>query len=229
MRHAAGFMKSSAPDIRLIATRVHGRVLVRPAAAGSPAGVLLGFHGYLESAETQLARLEEIPGIESWTLASVQALHRVYRGRTDETVASWMTRQDRDVMIADNVAYVRAVVDDLGIDNGVGPIVCAGFSQGGAMAFRAAVRGGFGAAGIISVGADAPPDLLADGSTRFPSVLFVRGARDQWLTAETFDANAAALRARGADLRALVIEAGHEWAPSASRAAGEFIRELLQR
>jgi predicted esterase len=219
-------MKSSPPEVRLVAARVRGRALVRPPRNGAPAGFLLGFHGYLESAETQLARLDEIPGCASWTLASVQALHRVYRGRSHETVASWMTRQDRDAMIADNIAYVEAVADDLGIGAGTAPIVCAGFSQGGAMAFRAGVRGAFGAAAIVSVGADVPPELLVDRAVRFPRVLFVRGARDQWLTAEKFDSDAAALRARGADLRALVIDAGHEWTIAASRAAGDLIREL---
>jgi predicted esterase len=218
-------MTSSAPETRLIAARVRGRVLVRPAKTARPIGHLLGFHGYLESAATQLARLEEIPGCDAWTLVSVQGLHRVYRGRSNETVASWMTSQDRDVMIADNLAYVQAVADDLGIRGGTMPIVCAGFSQGGAMAFRAAVRGGLVASGIICIGADVPPELMADDSTRFPPVLFVRGARDEWLTQEKFDADAAALRARGADLRALVIDAGHEWTIEASRAAAEFLRE----
>ena len=35
------------------------------------------------------------PGRGSWTRVSVQALHRFYRGRSEITVASWMTRQDR--------------------------------------------------------------------------------------------------------------------------------------
>ncbi len=218
-------MTSPAPESRLVAARVHGRILVRPAPAG-PAGFLLGFHGYLENAATQLARLQDIPGSERWTLVSIQGLHRVYRGRTAETVASWMTREDREAMIADNVAYVQAVVRDLGIAGGAAPIVCAGFSQGGAMAFRAAVRGSFGAAGVVSLGADVPPELLADDAARFPPVLFVRGARDGWLTAETFAANCAALRARGAAVRALVIDAGHAWTGEAGRAAGEFLREL---
>lgn len=215
---------ASSPDVRLVGTRVHGRVLVRR--ASPPAGILIGFHGYLENAETHLARMEGIPGADAWTLVSVQALHRVYRGRSEETVASWMTRQDRDVMIADNVAYVDAVVQDLGVDSRPARIVCAGFSQGGAMAFRAGIRGAFACAGIISVGADVPPDLTDDRGVRFPPVLAVRGARDEWLTAEKFDPGIAALRARGIDVRALVIDAGHEWTEATSAAAGEFLQRL---
>jgi predicted esterase len=204
---------------------MRGRVLVR-AAPARPAGVLLGFHGYLENAEIQFARLEEIPGSAAWTLVSVQGLHRVYRGRSDETVASWMTRQDRDEMIADNIAYVNAVVDGLGVDSRATKIVCLGFSQGGAMAFRAGVRGAFGAAGIISVGADVPQDVTRDAGARFPPILLVRGAQDAWLTAEKFDPGVAALRALGAEVRARVVDAAHEWTMEVSLAAGEFLRTL---
>ena len=221
-------MTSSAPEVRLVSARVHGRVLVRAAPGDAPAGFLFGFHGYLENAATQLVRLQDIPGSDRWTLVSIQALHRVYRGRSEETVASWMTREDRDVAIADNIAYVQAVVRDLGIGGGR-PVVCAGFSQGGAMAFRAALRGGFAAAGVVSLGADVPPELLADDGLRFPPVLLLRGARDEWLAAEKFEADGAALRKHGGDVRALVLDAGHEWTTAASRAAGDFLRTLEMR
>ena len=97
-------------DIRLVATPTHGRVLIRHAEHDAR-GLLVGFHGYMENADVQMQRLEAIPGAAQWTLASVQALNRFYRGRSEEVVASWMTRQDRDIVIADNIAYVDAAVD----------------------------------------------------------------------------------------------------------------------
>jgi predicted esterase len=209
---------SAAPEIYSIATTTHGRVLVRRAAA--PRGLIVGFHGYLESAETQLARLDGIPGAEHWTRVSVQGLHRVYRGRTQEVVAGWMTSQDRDEMIDDNVAYVadavRAVARDV-----TAPIVFAGFSQGAAMAFRAAVR--LGAAGVIAVGGDVPPELLRDPSPGFPPVLLVRGADDLLYTAAQFDADLAALRERGARVEAVVFAGGHEWTTAVSDAAARWL------
>ncbi|HEY0872127.1 MAG TPA: hypothetical protein VGD94_01550, partial [Vicinamibacterales bacterium] len=120
-----------------IPTTTHGRVLVREIA--EPGLVLIGFHGYLEDAGIQMSRLEQIPGSERWTLVSVQGLHRFYRGRTQAVGASWMTRQDRELMIADNIAYADRVIEAT-VPAGV-PLVMAGFSQGVAMAFRAAVRG----------------------------------------------------------------------------------------
>src|ERR1700724_3548181 len=121
---------------RTIAATTHGRYLVSLQAAAGPAPLLVGFHGYAEAGEAQLARLRAIPGADRWVIASVQALHRVYRGRTDEVVAGWMTRQDRDLAIADNIAYVNAVVDALAHEFPVTPtLVFAGFSQGVSMTF----------------------------------------------------------------------------------------------
>ena len=163
-------------QIRLVPTRTHGRVLVRKA-RGVPLGLLVGFHGYMENAEMQMQRLEAIPGGSDWTLLSIQALHRFYRRRTNEVVASWMTRQDREVAIGDNIGYVNAALESVPDDTRA-KVVYAGFSQGVAMAFRSAVRGRRAAAGIIGVGGDVPPELLLDPHVTFPSVFLARGVRD---------------------------------------------------
>src|SRR5262249_2253174 len=86
-----GDVQSTTPELHSIAATTHGRVLVRPARGATSRGVLAGFHGYSETAAIQLARLEAIPGAAAWTLVSVQALHRFYRGRAQEVGASWMT------------------------------------------------------------------------------------------------------------------------------------------
>lgn len=70
---------------RTISIVSHGRYLVCvPASAASNraphpapgAPVLVGFHGYAESAEVQLARLRDIPGADRWLLVSIQGPHR---------------------------------------------------------------------------------------------------------------------------------------------------------
>lgn len=209
-------------DLRLIATTTHGRVLVREARAAATRGLLVGFHGYMENAATQMERLAAIPGAERWTLVSVQGLHRFYRGRTQTVVASWMTSEDRDAMVADNIEYVDAAIDSVPHDERT-RIVFAGFSQGVAMAFRAALRGRRRAAGVIAIGGDVPPELLEDDEARFPSVLLVRGEHDDWFTEPKFEADRAALATRSAALHTLVSRGGHEWTDEVSRAAGEFL------
>ena len=61
-------------------------------------------------AEEELRRLRAIPGIGRWTVVSVEGLHQFYRRRTNEVVASWMTRQNRELLIADNTAYISQVI-----------------------------------------------------------------------------------------------------------------------
>jgi len=212
-------------EIHSIAATTHGRVLVRRARGGAPRGVLVGFHGYSESAAIQLARLEQIPGSESWTLISVQGLHRFYRGRAQEVGASWMTREDREAAIADNLAYVAAALRTIAPAGS--RVVYAGFSQGVPMAFRAAVlgprTGNFEPAGVIGVGGDVPPELLADHVSAFPPVLLLRGTHDEWYTAAKFDADVEALRASGVALQTVVYDAPHEWTPAVSEAAGAWL------
>ena len=199
----------------------HGRVLVRE--VDSPRGLLVGFHGYAETAETQLERLAAVPGTDAWTLVAAQGLNRFYRGRTQDVVAGWMTRQDRDDAIRDNVAYVDNVIE--ATRNGSEPIVVAGFSQGVAMAFRAAVLGRAGVNGVIAVGGDIPPELLAGSASAspFPRVLLIRGATDDWYTAKKLDADMSALRARGEEPEAFTHDGGHEWTADVAMAAGDFL------
>ncbi len=204
-----------------VATRIHGRVLVRE--VPDPSAVVLGFHGYMENADLQMARLESIPGADVWTLLSVQALHRFYRGRSEEVVASWMTRQDRDDMIADNIEYLDRIVETL-VPAGA-RIITLGFSQGAAMAFRAAVRGQRPARGIVSIGGDVPPELLADPAATFPRTLLARGERDEWYTAARMAADVNALRARSAAVQSVVYASGHDWTPEVAVAAAAFIAE----
>jgi poly(3-hydroxybutyrate) depolymerase len=124
-------------EARTIAVGIHGRYLVAgPGGANAP--LLVGFHGYAESAETALERLRAIAGADHCTVVAVEALHRFYRGRSQDVVASWMTRQDRELMIADNIAYVDAVIRAVcGERRTPERVIYTGFSQGAAMAFRA--------------------------------------------------------------------------------------------
>jgi predicted esterase len=203
----------------------HGVTLVRPARAAASRGLLVGFHGYVETAAIQMERLAAVPGSSMWTLVSIEGLHRFYRGRTREVVASWMTREDRDLAIADNLAYVAAALEE--VPHGpASRIVYAGFSQGVAMAFRAGLLGRDATSGIIAVGGDVPPELLADGSLRFPPVLLARGVRDDWFTGPKFDADVAALTARNVSIRSVQYDGAHEWNTEVAIEAGRFLEQL---
>ena len=144
-------------DTRTISTGTHGRYLVDIPEPSR--GTLVGFHGYQESAAITFDVLRQIAAERSIGVVSIQGLHRFY-SRSNDVVASWMTKEDRELAIADNVAYVAnvlaAVADEYGITR---PLIYAGFSQGAAMAYRAAVLGQRQCDGVIALAGDVPPDV----------------------------------------------------------------------
>jgi predicted esterase len=211
---------------RVLLTQTHGRYLVVPSATRGPAPILVGFHGYGEGADTHLDRLRAIDGSEQWLLVSIQGLHRFYQRRTDEVVASWMTRQDREVAIADNLAYVAAALDAVAAEWPTMPaIVFAGFSQGVAMAFRAAMNTSRDGVAMIAVGGDIPPEIDARALGRVSAALVCRGSSDSWYTPTKFNEDVGRLQSRGVHVRPLSFEGGHEWSPVVSAAASVFLRE----
>jgi predicted esterase len=206
---------------RAIAVETHGRYLVEVPAGGGRWPLLIGFHGYAEAAEHQLARLRSSAPAGGWLVVAVQGLHRFYRGRREEVVANWMTRQDRELAIADNLAYVAAVIDAVSREwTTDGRVVFAGFSQGVAMAFRAAAHRG---APVVAFGGDVPPELDSAALAKIPSVLIGRGTRDDWYGRDTNEADVRRLQAAGTEVESRAFDAGHEWTEEVSRAAADFL------
>lgn len=208
-------------ETRTIEARTHGRYLVRPPAVGGPWPLLVGFHGYRESAATHMATLASIPGADGWLIVAVQGLHRFYT-KGGDVVASWMTREDRDLAIADNVAYVSGVVDAVRAEFHVGEaLVFGGFSQGTAMAFRAAAH--IRCDAVIALGADVPPDVAATRRVPLPRVLYGCGRRDELYTADLHARDIATLETLGVDVESVSYDGGHEWSAEFLSAAGRIL------
>jgi predicted esterase len=215
---------------RTIAVTTHGRYLVVPPANSAPSsGLLVSFHGYAEPAAAAMERLQTIPGAGHWRLVAIQGLNRFYRGRSTDVVASWMTREDRELAIADNVSYVSAVIDAASREWGTeGRLVLAGFSQGVAMAYRAACASPRSVSGVISLGGDVPPELDRAALARIPAALVGRGSRDEWYTEEKLAADLARLGEAGVAVRAVSLDGGHDWTPPFAEAAAEFLSGVRQ-
>lgn len=199
-----------------------------PPATSEPAPILVGFHGYGEDAESQLARLHAIPGHERWLTVSIQALHRFYDRRTNRVVASWMTRQDREAAIADNIAYVSNCMDAVTSEWPTLPVVVfAGFSQGVGMAFRAAVNETRDVAGVIAVGGDVPPEITPAALQRLPAAIITRGTSDTWYSKEKFADDELRLRECSVRVHALEFDGGHEWSTEVDATVSHFLRGAL--
>jgi predicted esterase len=204
-------------DTHTIPTTVHGRYHIRD---GPAERLLVGFHGYGETAEAHMAELQQIPGIDRWTVVAVQALHPFYVSRTGMIVASWMTGLDRELAIDDNRAYVRSVVAQFPPPQN---LVFLGFSQGAAMAYRAA--SGSNATGVIALGGDVPPDVVAS-RPKLPPVLIGRGIREAWYTDEKLQKDLRFLR-EVTTVSTCVFDGSHEWTSEFRDAAAEFLTRQL--
>jgi predicted esterase len=204
------------PSTYTIAARTHGRYLVEE---GPPERLLVGFHGYGENADESLAQMIKIPGAEQWTVVAVQALHRFYRGRGSGIIAaSWMTSQDRERAIQDNIDYVRSVVAEFPAPQ---KLVFLGFSQGVAMAYRAAYSHP-NATAIIALAGEVTPDIEGP----LPPVLIGRGTREEWYTDEKLKKDLSILESL-TTVETYVYEGGHEWTEEFRAVAGAFLARLL--
>lgn len=232
-------------DTRTIPVRTHGRYLIdaRPGAVAT----LVGFHGYQENAAIHLEVLRRIaaglptdlstvalaqveaPGAEVGrvvNLVSIQALNRFYT-RANTVVAGWMTTEDRDLAIADNISYVAAVLDDVAMETGLArPLIYVGFSQGVAMAYRAAAFVQRPCDGVIALAGDVPPDV-APVAAGLPAVLVGRGADDAWYTVEKMTADVATLRGAEVAVAEHVFAGGHLWHDAFVERAGAFVDERI--
>jgi predicted esterase len=213
---------SAAPVVHTVPTGTHGRYLVDAPAGAGPWPVLMGFHGYAETAAIHLEALARLDPAHAWLRVSVQGLHRFYT-RAQDVVASWMTREDRTLALADNLAYATAVRAALARDYATTvPLVMVGFSQGAAQAYRAGLAAGAQCAGIIALGGDLPPDVAA-GAAALPPVLIGRGHDDPWYSAAALAEDRARLAAAGAPFAVCEFDGAHEWGDVFVQAAAAWL------
>ena len=154
-------------------------------------------HGY-----GQLARffLNKFEGLEEGLLiAAPEGLSRFYLDAQHQRVgATWMTREDREHEIGDQLSYLDALAASL-LDGcpqaeGLGVL---GFSQGVATACRWTALGKANAQHLVLWGGSMPPDLdrsLMRERWGGMQVHLVQGEKDELVPEEVVRANAAILQ-----------------------------------
>ena len=141
-----------------------------------------------------------------------------------------MTSFDRDNAIADNTRYAASVLAALAREHPtVSRWALAGFSQGVAMAYRAAAGAPHPVHALVALAGDVPPDVAAGGMRGFPPVLVGRGTGDAWYDDEKLAADVEVFEARGVEAETSVFTGGHEWAPDFLTRAGAFLAARLDR
>lgn len=231
-------MTSPTRETGWIEATTHGHYVVEQPAPGAADDkgswpLLVGFHGYAQTAEETIEHLRQIPGSERWVCCAVQGLHLFYRARGRDVAANWMTKAGREMAIADNIAYVDRVVDALKSRYSVDErrLVYCGFSQGGQMAWRAALKGRHACAGLIVLASDAPRDVLEEADEGFDfsaaaPVLLARGRYDRIYPAEKMEADLERAKARGVDVEPFWFEGGHGWERPFLLKAGAWLEAL---
>ena len=192
--------------------------LGEPAAAREVWFVL---HGYMQLARRFLRRFEAIQAPGRLFVAP-EGLSRFYvrsgggrHGAESVVGASWMTREDRETEIADYVAYLDVLADEILAEaDGGAEVTVLGFSQGVATASRWVTLGRVRPRRLVLWGDFLPPDLnmaRAAEALRPVDVVLVRGTEDGALESEELAA-AEAERVEEAALSArhVVYAGGHD-------------------
>lgn len=167
-------------------------------------------HGY-----GQLARyfLHHFEGLEEGRLiVAPEGLSRFYLdGSFGRVGASWMTREDREVEIADQLAYLDALAKQVSGDAAL-PVNVLGFSQGVATACRWAAMGKTRIQRIVVWGGSMPPELGQDptaGRWRQCSFDLVHGKADTVVGSDVLERNASLLRGASVPFTLHEHDGGH--------------------
>jgi predicted esterase len=207
-----------------IPTTVHGLYLIEEAKSDNKSPLLVGFHGYGETAEAQMQMIQQIPGIEGWTCCSIQALHSFYNVKS-QIGYSWMTSENRELRIQENVVYINSVISEIKKMYPVNEIIVFhGFSQGTAMACRAALLGGFSASGVILLGGDIPIEFK--NLSKMHRLLFARGNNDKFFPVNIWKNNVSRIKNSDLDFSFCTFDGGHEAHEEYYKAVREFLNTI---
>lgn len=171
----------------------------------------IAFHGYGFLAERFARGFKPIDD-GARLIVVPEGLSRFYvRGTAGKIGASWMTSEDREAEIRDQVAYLDALVGHLGLAASATHLL--GFSQGAATACRWVALGKVVPTRLVVWGGSIPPDLDWDrDGERFrhlEEVVLVTGTRDRYTPPGLLDRHAALLEAHGVSHRTIVFQGGH--------------------
>jgi predicted esterase len=148
----------------------------------------------------------------------VQGLHRFYTRGDERVVANWMTREDREIAIADNIAYVARAID-AAVPAGQ-RLVLLGYSQGAAMAYRAAATSTRPIAALMAIGGDVPSDV---DLRRLPRTFIGVGEKDHWYTPDKVRVDLEKLASEGVSHELRTWPTGHEWSDECRRAIHDWL------
>lgn len=179
-------------------------------------------HGYAQLATRFIERFRGIAAPHRLIVAP-EGLSRFYsdrgsgfHGPSAQVGASWMTSEDRENEIADYVAYLDAIYDEVfsTVSRSSAALRVLGFSQGTSTVARWLALGRVSADQVIIWAGSIPPELSREGAGKLSTggrpVLLVAGDTDQFITTKVLDAQVTALGALGVQCEVRRFGGGHE-------------------
>ncbi len=137
------------------------------------------FHGYGQLAEFFIRKFKELP--ENYLVVAPEGMHRFYLNGTSGRVgASWMTKDDRESDIQDNIHWLSQLFEEINQKKKFEKSIILGFSQGGATAARWFFSGKINANQLILWASVFPPDLEKPEIKEKSSNYFVIGDNDEY-------------------------------------------------
>ena len=203
-------------------------------------------HGYAQLAERFIERFRGIASTRRLIIAP-EALSRFYsdrgagfHGPSSQVGATWMTAEDRESEIADYVAYLDAVHDEIfrSIKRGSASLRVLGFSQGASTVARWIAAGHSKADQVIVWAGSLPPELTREGAARLNAgggpLLIVAGTEDPFITSRVLDTQVDALTKLGITTEVRRFLGAHEIDPAFAhldrrRTAAELALTTLPR
>lgn len=181
--------------------------------AATATGLWVVLHGY-----GQLARffLRPFVGLEKGALiVAPEALSRFYTDEAHSRVgATWMTREDREHEMGDQVEYLDLLVSRLRIHNGTPLFVnVLGFSQGVATACRWAVRGKTRFSTMVLWSGTMPPEIgpmALQAAFKDTRIVLVHGETDTITPENVLLRNEATIRESGLPQQTMRFNGGHQ-------------------
>ncbi len=184
-------------------------------------------HGHGQLAARFLSRFVPLERADRLFVAP-EALSRFYLTNTPNGVhrpdspigATWMTREDREVEIEDQITYLDLVYDEIfrRVDRDGVRLWVLGFSQGVATVIRWLARGKVSADRVVLWAGMVPPELAAGPAralcARAP-VTMVVGSTDEFATPKVVAAQEAKLRELEVEFDSIRFEGGHDLSDSA--------------
>ena len=141
--------------------------------------LLFVLHGYGQLAEFFIRKFKDIS--EDYIVVAPEGMHRFYlKGTSGRVGASWMTKEDRESDIADNLTWLTQLLVELNKQKSFKKTILLGFSQGGATAARWYYSNKVHFDQLILWASVFPPDLERPQINSNSNNYFVIGTEDEF-------------------------------------------------